>query len=245
MKSAPVRIWIKGNVEITEFVWTAILSGEKFRGVKGTHKPVGAPRLQIAWFNDDGLIKKIHEYGDDESILYQGTGKKGAPPLPVFPANGPTVYVAKGSPDEEKLVEWAKSTYETFSKNDVKAVLDISSSKFIARTNMPGSGDVWKWDDVAMASYQSPETAGLIEWFKAFPDQKWTGTNAWGIDGFAILEHTMSGTRSGPLGPLPASNKSFSNWHFVDILQPSAGGKIERAWSYGNTSELLALVGAK
>jgi hypothetical protein len=87
-------------------------------------------------------------------------------------------------------------------------------------------------------------TTGLTGWFKAFPDQKWTPSNAWGIDGFAILEHTMSGTQKGALGPLPASGKPVSNWHFVDILQPTADGKLQHGWGYGNLLEMMAQTGA-
>jgi hypothetical protein len=86
---------------------------------------------------------------------------------------------------------------------------------------------------------------GLTDWFKAFPDQKWTVTNAWGIDGFAIVEHTLTGTQKGALGPfLPATNKPVANWHFVEILQQSADGKLQHGWGYGNLLEMMAQTGA-
>jgi hypothetical protein len=84
----------------------------------------------------------------------------------------------------------------------------------------------------------------LTNWFKAFPDQKWTPTNAWGIDGFAIVEHTVSGTQKGPMGPLPPSNKQVTNWHWVDIIQPTADGKMQRGWGFANLAEMMLQTGA-
>ena len=84
----------------------------------------------------------------------------------------------------------------------------------------------------------------LEGFFKAFPDQKWTTVNSWGIDGFAIVEHTMTGTQKGRLGPLPASNKQVKDWHWLDIMQPTADGKLQHGWGYANLVEVLQQTGA-
>jgi hypothetical protein len=83
----------------------------------------------------------------------------------------------------------------------------------------------------------------MTSWMKAFPDQKWTSTNAWGIDGFAIIEHTVSGTNKGALGKLPASGKPVQSWHWVDILQPSADKKVQHDWAFANMNEELKQTG--
>jgi hypothetical protein len=68
--------------------------------------------------------------------------------------------------------------------------------------------------------------------------------NAWGIDGYAIVEHTMTGTQKGAMGPVPPSNKKVTDWHFVDIFQPTADGKLQHGWGYANLAEALMQTGA-
>jgi ketosteroid isomerase-like protein len=232
-KSAPLRIWKKGDVAICEIVWTGTMTGD-FMGIKATKKPLGQHRLHVVWFNDDGLIKEQHEYGDAAGVFAQMKGAKMAPPPPALPTNAPEVHAAKGTPDEDKLVEWAKANDEAFNKDDPKTLPPMAED-----------GDYW------LNVTGGPATKGnkaltkeLTAWFKTFPDQKWTVTNAWGIDGFAIVEHTMSGTQKGPLGPLAASNKPVQNWHFVDVMQPAADGKLQHGWGYANMFEMMAQTGA-
>lgn len=75
--------------------------------------------------------------------------------------------------------------------------------------------------------------------FKAFPDQKWTPTNAWGIDGFAIIEHVFTGTQKLPYGEIPKPGQ-----HFLEIWQPNADGKLAHGWGYSNQMEALQQTGA-
>jgi ketosteroid isomerase-like protein len=233
-KSAPTRIWIKGNVAIAEIVWAGTSSAD-FLGMKASKKPAGQVRLHIVWFTDDGLVKEQHEYGDSVGLMAQLKGAKGAPPVPTVPSSPPEMHIAKGTPDEDKLADWAKGTDELFSKDDVKAVAATAADDADYWLNLSGKPATKGKKDL---------TAEMTSWFKAFPDQKWTVTNAWGIDGFAIDEHTMTGTQKGPLGPVAASSKTVTNWHWVDIAQPTADGKMQHAWGYANLAEALLQTGA-
>jgi ketosteroid isomerase-like protein len=232
-KSAPLRVWKKGDVAVLEVVWTGTMTGD-FMGMKATKKPLGQHRLHILWFTEDGLIKEQHEYGDAGGVFAQMKGARMAPPPPTLPTNPPEVHTAKGTPDEDKLADWAKANDDAFNKDDPKAL-----------PPMADDGDYW------LNLSGGPATKGkkdlskeLTAWFKTFPDQKWTVTNAWGIDGFAIVEHSMTGTQKGPLGPLPASNKPVTAWHFVDVMQPTADGKMQHGWGYANSFEMMAQTGA-
>jgi ketosteroid isomerase-like protein len=231
-KSAPTRVWTKGNVAVVEIVWVGTMTGD-FMGVKANKRPLGQTRLHVVFFTDDGLVKEQHEYGDAAGVSAQMRGAKMAPPVPVLPTNPPEVHAAKGTPDEDKLADWAKGIDDAFSKDDVKAV------------QFADDADYWLNISGQPAARGKKEmTRELTAFFKAFPDQKWTTTNAWGIDGFAIVEHTMSGTQKGPFGPLPASNKPVTAWHWVDIAQPSADGKLQHGWGYANLFEMMAQTGA-
>jgi ketosteroid isomerase-like protein len=233
-KSVPTRVWIKGNVVVVETVWTGTMTGD-FMGMKATKKPAGQFRVDVMWFNDDGLVKEMHEYGDDAGLMAQMAGKKGAPPVPVLPTNMPELHIAKGTSDEDQLAEWGKDGDANFSKDDAKAVLAATAD----------DGDYWVNFTGAPAVKGKKSMARDLEgFFKAFPDQKWTTVNSWGIDGFAIVEHTMTGTQKGRLGPVPASNKQVTDWHWLDIMQPTADGKLQHGWGYANLVEVLQQTGA-
>jgi ketosteroid isomerase-like protein len=227
-KSATVRVWIKGSVAIQELAWTGTMNAD-FMGMKATKKAVGGLRVHVAWFNDDGQIKEMHEYGDAGGVMAQMQGKPGAPAVPALPTNPPDVHVSKGTPDEDKLVDWLKTVDDTFNKDDVKAAIALHAD----------DGDVWMSPGGKPALKGKKEiTKGLTDWFKTFPDQKWTDSNVWGIDGFTIAEKIMVGTQKGKLGPLPPSNKQVS-WHWLEILQPNADGKVAHGWLYANAVEAM------
>ena len=233
-KEAPVRAWAKDNVLVIEMAWAGTMTGD-FMGMKATKKPVGQIRLGVLWFNDDGLVKEQHEYGDDAGLMAQMSGKKGAPAVPGLPTNVPEVHLAKATPDEDKLIEMAKAMDPLFSKDDAKAVAAGTADDADYWVNISGGPAMKGKKDIAK---------DLDSFFTAFPDQKWTTVNAWGIDGFAIVEHTMTGTQKGALGPLRASNKEVRDWHWVDIVQPSADGKVQHGWGYANLLEMMQQTGA-
>jgi ketosteroid isomerase-like protein len=233
-KEAPMRAWSKDNVVVVEMAWSGTMTGD-FMGMKASKKPVGQLRVGVLWFNDDGLVKEQHEYGDDAGLMAQMAGKKGAPAVPVLPTNMPEMHLAKGTPDEDKLVDFAKAMDPLFSKDDVKAAVASNADDADYWVNVSGGPATKGKKDISK---------DLGDFFKAFPDQKWTTVNAWGIDGFGIIEHTMTGTQKGALGPLRASNKEVKDWHWIDIVQPSADGKVQHGWGYANLLEMMQQTGA-
>jgi ketosteroid isomerase-like protein len=233
-KTAPIRFWMKGNVAISEFVWAGTMTGDLMI-LKASNKPVGQLRVHVTWFNDDGLVKEEHDYGDQATLVAQMTGKRGAPPVPVIPTNGPDVHIATSTPDEDELVDRARGVDDLLSKGDAKGVM----------AHMASNADVWiNFTGAPAVKGTRDLTQALGRWLRAFPDQKWTVSDSWGIDGFAITEHSMTGTQKGPLGPLAASNKPVVGWHWLDILQASADGKIQHGWGYANLLELQSQTGA-
>jgi ketosteroid isomerase-like protein len=235
LKSAPTRIWVKGNVVVGEFAWTATMSNEVMH-LKPTNKPIGGMRVHVYFFNDDGLVKEMHEYADEATSMAQMTGQKGAPPVPVLPTNPPEMHVAGGDPKNDQLDDWARAFDDAMNKDDVKAVMPLFAD----------DADYWQNTGGPALKGKKELEKGLTDWFKAFPDQKWSSNpnNAWGLEGWAIIEHTMSGTQKGSLGPLRPSGKQVTNWHFIDIMQPTADGKVQHGWGYANMFEMMAQTGA-
>lgn len=55
----------------------------------------------------------------------------------------------------------------------------------------------------------------------------------------------MTGTQKGRLGALPASGKQVTSWHRLDIVQPSADGKVQHGWGHANVLEMLQQPGTR
>jgi steroid delta-isomerase-like uncharacterized protein len=234
LKSAAPRIWIKGNVAVVETVWSGTMTGD-FLSLKATKKPAGNQGVFVYTFNDDGLVKEARQYGDDAGFLAQMKGSKGAPPVPVVPTSAPEIHVAKGTPDEDKLADWVKSIDETVSKGDAAATAALVSD----------DGDVWTNVAAAPAAKGKKDLSKAVgAWTKALADQRWSTTNSWGIDGYAIIEHSVSATQKAAFGTLPASTKAITGWHWIGIVQPTADNKIAHAWGYANALEAGQQTGA-
>ena len=76
---------------------------------------------------------------------------------------------------------------------------------------------------------------------KAFPDSKSTVVNGFGVEDFAVVESTMTGTQKGAMGPIKATNKPVT-MHGLEIFK-IANGKMVRGWGYNNTGELMTQLG--
>jgi hypothetical protein len=203
--------------------------------IKATNKPMGTKRAAVYVFDDDGLVKEQHIYADVAAMRAQMRGDKTAPPAEPAPAGDAEVHVAKGTPDEDKLADWAKKIDDTFSTDDVK-----QASALLA-------------DDVQYDAWGVPPLKGkkdvgkaLQGFFKAFPDQKWTTTNVWAIDGYVVVEHVFTGTQKLPFGPIAKpTGKPITGEHFLSIWQPTPDGKLAHVWNYANPIEAMQQTGAQ
>jgi uncharacterized protein (TIGR02246 family) len=229
-----LRAWTKGNAVIEESAWAGTMTGD-FMGHRASHAPAGQLRAEVLLFDTDGRVKELHEYADDAGLVAQLSGKKDAPAVPLLPTNEPVVHASSDSPDEDKLATWGQAPDEALGKGDATAVVD----------GLAEDADAW------VSFGRKPATRGrkalakeIAGWRKAFPDQKWTTTAAWGIDGFAILEHEMTGTQKGPVGSTKATNKPVTDWHWLTIVQPNADAAAHHVWAYANLFELFRQTGA-
>ncbi len=224
-RTADVRTFETESVQIVEFVVQGTMTGD-FMGMKATKNAVGNRSVAIAWFDDEGLVSQWHEYADLPGMLAQMRGAKDAPPVAAWPSGAPEEHAARGTSDEEKLADWFVSTNEVFNKGDPKAVAAVSAQDADATLFFFG-GKALKGKDVA---------AFHASFGKAFPNARFDVDNAWGVDGFAIAERTVTATQKTRFGSIPASNGEVI-LHLVDIWRPD-GDKIGRSWAYGNLAEL-------
>jgi ketosteroid isomerase-like protein len=240
VKSAPLRVWAvvdpatgRAGVVLAENAWAGMMTGD-YAGFKASHQPAGQVTLRVMHLDDQGLVKELREYADDAGVLLQMMGKKNAPPVPILPSNSLEAHVAKGAPDEEQLAAWARELDETSSKDDVKASVAA----------MADDADSW-------TTVEGPATRGKKDlekraraWLKAFPDQKWKTTNAWGVDGFAIVEHVMEFGVWAPGSKRTGPPRSVASWHWADVLQPTGDRLVAHDWGFANLMELQQQVGS-
>jgi predicted ester cyclase len=226
-KIAVTRVFAKGDVVVSEWVVTGTNTGE-LMGDKPTKKAIGFKGASVNWFTPEGLLKQEHRYFDMATLMGQLGKGKGMPfrPVATAPTGEPEVHAAKGTPDEDKIVELNKVVYAAFEKK--------------AEADFLGAAD----DKVSWSDQMAPKDTGKAEmkkffqtYTKAIPDVKVAGETVFAADGFAVAEFTMSGTQSGAIGPLKASKTPLA-FHGVDIVEIK-DGKAVKGTTYGNTFEIL------
>lgn len=141
------------------------------------------------------------------------------------------MHFAKNSPDEDKLVDWAKSFNDAFNKGDPKAVTAMVAPDAEMTFQFMGGKVIKAGKDLDKFS---------ADFMKAIPKAQWTVSNAWGIDGFAIVERSYTGKMTGKMGPVPPTNKDVTV-HVAEIFQPTADGKVAKGWAFGNMGELMPM----
>ena len=228
---AASHAFAKEDVVAFEWVMKGTHKGE-FAGIKPTNKQVGIRGATVLWMTPDGLTKQEHRYMDGGTIMAQlGQSKTPVRAIPTMPTGDPMWHVAKGTPEEEKQSDIVKAMYGAFEKK--------SDAEFLG-----AMADDAIWSDMTMPKDVTgkAEAKKLFQAFtKAFPDGKVSTDTVFSVDEFTIAESTMSGTHSGPLGPLKPTKKPVS-LHAIDFLTIK-DGKIQGGTSYANSVELLAQTG--
>ena len=102
------------------------------------------------------------------------------------------------------------------------------------------------YNEHQMMPGQKPGLAGLKEMMSmmktAYPDMKWT-VNDIIADSNTIWAHfTMTGTNSGPMMGMPATNKKI-NVQGVDIIRLGADGKATDHWGYMEEQKMMMQLG--
>jgi steroid delta-isomerase-like uncharacterized protein len=230
-KLAESHVFVKGDTVVLEWVMNGTHRGE-FMGIKPTNKSVGIRGATILWVTPDGLVKQEHRYMDAAAIMAQlGQSKVPARAAQALPSGEPTWHVAKGTPEEDKQSELAKSMYAAFDKK--------SEADFLGALAENAT-----WSDIAMPKdiNGKADAKKLFQGFtKAFPDSKMTLDVIFSVDEYTVAESTMTGTNNGPLGPLKATKKPVTV-HSLDVVTIK-DGKVQSGTSYSNSFEMLAQAG--
>jgi uncharacterized protein (TIGR02246 family) len=226
------RVWQKGNFLACAWAWTGTDTGG-FMGNKPTGRPVGLEGISAVVYTEDGLVKELHRYADDATLMSQldPKAKKGTFRAPPTLPTSMDVVAAAGSPDEDKELDLAKGFYGALDNKKAADVMAIFTEESTA-------------DDFTM-----PATfKGLKDWKKmydtyvgAFPDFKQALTTQVAVKDYVVTEGVLNATHKGALGPIRATGKPVS-LHFVDVVQ-FKDGKIAHLWTWANGAELLTEIG--
>ena len=127
--------------------------------------------------------------------MAQMAGKKGAPPVPALPTNPPEMHVAKGTPDEDKLADWGKAMRRGLQQGRREG----RRRRHRGRRRLLDQLQRARRRSRARRTSTRTSTA-----FQGVPGSEVDHVNAWGIDGFAIVEHTMTRHAEGPARSAPA-----------------------------------------
>jgi ketosteroid isomerase-like protein len=229
MKSANVRIWIKGNQLVDEFV---VVGTDKASG-----KPYGVDGVAIYTFNDDGLITSDHTYFDDLTMMKQTGAYKGqtpARPIAALPTGAVEVHVAKADAAEDANVAAVTAMNDAWVKNDKKAGLALMS------------------DDVQFVDLGDPQTRDkkFMEdvWNvgqKAAKNISWKHPAYFGVEDFVIDEGEYSYTQAGAFHyekvNIPNKGKTVTS-HTLEVSQVK-DGKVVKQWHWENYMESATQLG--
>lgn len=226
------RVWVKGETMVLEWVINGKHHGELF-GVKGTEQPIGHYGLSVVTFNQDGKVVRENRYGELGAVMTQvgAAGTKAKPrPIPPVPKE-PEAIGAKGTPEEDKQIEVAKTLLGALESKKEDAFIGAITD------DMEHDGlfhlETSKGKDGAKKFFKSFTTA--------FPDAKFEVTKAVAVGDYVIAESTLKATHKGQLGQIAPTKRPVS-LHLVDILKIK-DGKVARAWTYQNSLELQHQLG--
>lgn len=233
-KMGESRVFVKGEVVVSEWVMTATHSGD-LMGFKATEKPVGIQGASIAWFTPEGLIKEEHVFHNLSTVLSQtGLSKEKGRSVATVPSGAPEVVVAKDSPEEKanlEVMEKVNKSWEAKKADDLLA----------------GFTDDATWDDLTLPAPSKGKKdikKYVTTFFTAVPDGKLATTNAWGFGDYVVEEGTFGGTHKGAMFGMAPSNKTFTI-HELTIAKVGPDKKITSAVTYGNDLELVAQLDPK
>lgn len=222
------RVWMLGDVVVAEWVLNGTYTGDFF-GAKGQNQQIGHVGLSLLWFDANGQVKEEHRYGDLGTVAQQVASKGPPPPQPQIPAT-PQIFPPADPAASAKSVEIAKSLYS--------AIETKNEADFLAKL----TDDITYEGHLGQVTNKADAKVFFENLVKAFPDAKFTVTNAWGSGEWAVVEYVLTGTNKSSILGLKATNRPVAI-HAVDVMKMNAE-RVARASTYSNGLELMTELGA-
>ena len=221
------KVWQKGNVAVATWHWNGTDTGG-FLGKKATGRKAGVQGITVGFYNSDGLVREVHVYEDGVNLVQQLDASAKAGTFRAPPADAPAaleVVVSGGGADETQGLAVAKTFYDALeTKKEPAASALFGADATIDDFALPpraGKGPgTWK------ALYGS--------WLANFGNYTELPLyNQLAVNDYVISERVLKGTLGAAV-----------NLHCLDIAQLK-DGKILHFWTWSNSLELVAQVGAR
>ena len=221
------KIFAQNNVLVQEWVITGTNHGE-FNGAKPTNKRIGVRGASVLTFTPEGLIRTERRYFDSGTVASQlGLMNTAGRPIAALSGGQPEWHIAKGTPEENELVEVAKAINGAFESRSETEFLDVLSENVA-------------WSDLAQPQDRNGK-ASAKQFFgmfmTAFPDAKVSSNALFGVDGVVVSESSITATHAGPLGPMKPTHQRVT-MHGLDIMVVK-DGKVLSGTTYSNGLEVL------
>jgi steroid delta-isomerase-like uncharacterized protein len=229
IKWVHTRALQSGDVMVLEWTATGTDTGG-FLEDKPTNKKVGWRGVSILQFDDDGLVKRETTVLDPMTIMGQlgrGDSKAKVRPPATLPTGPTQWFAAKGTAEEQKNLDTAKTIYALMEKKDDKGIVALFTDDVVR-------SDLTQPDDAKGKEVAKKELGAA---FKVFPDLKMNVKNGWAFGDTVVTELETTGTLKGAMGRLEPNGKTATT-HGIDVIEMK-DGKIARLTSYANARELL------
>jgi predicted ester cyclase len=230
-QAKPAFIYQGDGVTVVEGVFTGTNNGPMMspKGeMPATNKPVGGGYAHIYWWNADGKISRVDAYVNEAAQLQQ----LGVMPVP----EGKTVPTLTALPSETKVFDEPGKLSTDLIQAMTKAWLDWDEA-----TLKSMSADEVKFiDHGERATFNSFEAVAAkeAEMRKVFTELGWTADQTWSIGPALIATGTFSGKHTGDMGPMKATNKSFST-KSIGIYWFNDAGKMVEMHGYHNPMDVM------
>jgi predicted ester cyclase len=203
--------------------------------VPATNKPIGLRQAHLVRTDPAGRrVVKEEFYSDSGTLLAQiGVNRMPARPVTVSAAATPTVVIAAGTPAELSNIDRLRAQMAAYNSHDAKGVHAYNAPRLL-------------FHDMGKPADQTAKEilAGLLEFFKAFPDAKLSPESLWGAGSYVVAAGRLDATNKGPMpsmGIRKPTGKSISV-RYLDITRWE-NGRLEEEWLFYDGMKVAGQLG--
>ena len=228
----PAAIYQGDGVTVVEGVFKGTNNGPMMsptgEEMPATNKPVGNSYVHIYWWNADGKIERVDAYINEAAQLQQ---------LGIIPPmEGKQVPTITALPAETKVFADAGKHSTDIAQKMVDAWIAWDEEALKSMT-AEGAKFVDYGDRTAVIGFDAA-AAKETEMRKVFSELAFEMGDVWSVGPALIYTGTFSAKHTGDMGPMKATNKSFST-KGVTIMWLDDDGKMVEFHGYSNPMDIM------
>lgn len=202
-------------------------------GMPPTGKPLSMLTAEVAEFDAQGRIQRIHYYADHATMFHQLGIVESASAPASEPSPGESARVAARNDDRERAnLEVIKNVLADIAKGDAKGAVAMYAPDAVFRYLPQGEPNVG-----AAAIEQS-----LHRYVEVATDLEMTTRDAWAAGDWVVAELTMKGKMAADMPGAKGSKGKPWQLNSLELFQ-LADGKVKRHWTFANALKFAVDVG--